>query len=43
MKISVVQSPQGRPLNSGLNAGDEPASVSQFFLDNIFTEVEDPN
>ncbi|XP_056603359.1 uncharacterized protein LOC130420212 [Triplophysa dalaica] len=37
------QSPQGRPHNSGLNAGDEPASVSQFFLDNIFTEVEDPN
>lgn len=41
MTISVLQSSQDSPHNSSLNAGDEPASVSQFFLDNIFTEVVD--
>ncbi|KAA0717364.1 Transcription factor TFIIIB component B'' -like protein [Triplophysa tibetana] len=41
--LDDYQSPKGRPNNSGLNDGDEPASVSQFFLDDIFTEVEDPN
>lgn len=38
-----VDNYQSSPHNSGLNAGEEPASVSQFFLDNIFTEVVDPD
>ncbi|KAI7812634.1 hypothetical protein IRJ41_006057 [Triplophysa rosa] len=41
--LDDYQSPQGSPHNSGLNTGDEPASVSQFFLHNIFTEVVDPD
>ncbi|XP_051525573.1 transcription factor TFIIIB component B'' homolog [Myxocyprinus asiaticus] len=39
-KLSEHQSPHSSPLNSGLDDDEEPGQVSQFFLDDIFTEVD---
>ncbi|XP_051955209.1 transcription factor TFIIIB component B'' homolog [Xyrauchen texanus] len=39
-KLSEHQSPHSSPLNSGLEGEEEPGQVSQFFLDDIFTEVD---
>nr|XP_055056058.1 transcription factor TFIIIB component B'' homolog isoform X5 [Misgurnus anguillicaudatus] len=39
--LDDYQSPHSSPHESDLDADEEPASVSQFFLDDIFTEVVD--